>query len=365
MKRLGIISKTLLLLLAAFFALSPAKTLAMTQEQRNVIDSGARYFNVAENCPADGSGVGTNSTGTPDLKGFVDKYGKIAFDTGKKYGIPYEAILGQGSLESDNGNSGLTKDAFNFHGLKAGSSWKGPVWTGATKEQTPGGSEYTIQDAFRSFPNTEAGFAGYGDFITGNSRYKNALNYPGNPEQYIRELKVAGYATDVDYINNVVKASLQVANYVKEKGLFPPSSQVTPDVKPPDATAVSSTGGCADVAATAGGTANSNKQIAKQILSQKGLGDAEFQCLDKLWTRESQWKVDALNDNNGNGRLDEDRSDAYGIPQSLPANKMAVSGADWKTNPTTQITWGITVYIQGRYQTPCAAWAHSENKGWY
>jgi hypothetical protein len=43
---------------------------------------------------------------------------------------------------------------------------------------------------------------------------------------------------------------------------------------------------------------------------------------------------------------------------------MATAGADWQTNPVTQITWGLG-YIAGRYGTPCGAWAHSELKGWY
>ena len=81
---------------------------------------------------------------------------------------------------------------------------------------------------------------------------------------------------------------------------------------------------------------------------------AQFDCLDKLWTRESGWRWNA--DNPG--------SDAYGIPQSLPGSKMASAGADWLTNPVTQITWGLS-YIKGRYGSPCAAWAHSESVNWY
>ncbi len=57
-------------------------------------------------------------------------------------------------------------------------------------------------------------------------------------------------------------------------------------------------------------------------------------------------------------------SGAYGIPQALPADKMASAGADWLTNPITQIRWGIS-YIQGRYGSPAAAWAHEESFGWY
>ena len=57
-------------------------------------------------------------------------------------------------------------------------------------------------------------------------------------------------------------------------------------------------------------------------------------------------------------------SGAYGIPQALPGSKMASVGADWRTNPVTQITWGLG-YIKSRYKTPCGAWAHSQSSGWY
>lgn len=84
-----------------------------------------------------------------------------------------------------------------------------------------------------------------------------------------------------------------------------------------------------------------------------GWGDDQFSCLVSLWNKESGWRVNAAN---GSG--------AYGIPQALPGSKMASAGADWETNPATQIAWGMG-YIAGRYGTPCGAWDHSESVGWY
>nr|WP_243848622.1 lytic transglycosylase domain-containing protein [Lysinibacter cavernae] len=81
---------------------------------------------------------------------------------------------------------------------------------------------------------------------------------------------------------------------------------------------------------------------------------AEFDCLVALWNKESHWNVFANNASSG----------AYGIPQALPGEKMASAGADWATNPDTQIRWGLG-YIQGRYGTPCGAWGHSQSVGWY
>jgi hypothetical protein len=95
--------------------------------------------------------------------------------------------------------------------------------------------------------------------------------------------------------------------------------------------------------------------IARDIMaSQYGWGADQFGCLVPLWSRESGWNVNAYNASSG----------ATGIPQALPGSKMASAGADWQTNPATQIKWGLG-YIAGRYGTPCAAWDHSESAGWY
>lgn len=80
----------------------------------------------------------------------------------------------------------------------------------------------------------------------------------------------------------------------------------------------------------------------------------QFGCLDNLWIRESNWKVYATNPSSG----------AYGIPQSLPGDKMSAAGADWQTNPATQIEWGLD-YIKSRYGTPCAAWSFWQSHNWY
>ena len=98
----------------------------------------------------------------------------------------------------------------------------------------------------------------------------------------------------------------------------------------------------------------SAQAIAKEMLLARGWGEDEFSCLVELWKRESGWRVNAHNVGSG----------AYGIPQALPGEKMASAGADWQTNPATQIAWGLG-YVGGRYGTPCGAWASFQDKGWY
>ncbi len=93
--------------------------------------------------------------------------------------------------------------------------------------------------------------------------------------------------------------------------------------------------------------------IAKQLVTARGWGGDQFQCLVDLWNRESGWRTNASNP-----------SGAYGIPQALPGSKMASAGPNWQSNATTQITWGLG-YISARYGTPCGAWGHSQDTGWY
>lgn len=94
--------------------------------------------------------------------------------------------------------------------------------------------------------------------------------------------------------------------------------------------------------------------IALNLASARGWDDNEFSCLVALWSKESGWNHFAMNPSSG----------AYGIPQALPGEKMASAGADWTTNPETQIVWGLG-YIEARYGSPCTAWGHSQQKNWY
>jgi hypothetical protein len=96
------------------------------------------------------------------------------------------------------------------------------------------------------------------------------------------------------------------------------------------------------------------KAIAESMLGSYGWDSSQFGCLVNLWNKESGWNPHAENASSG----------AYGIPQSLPGSKMASAGADWQTNPATQIKWGLG-YIRDSYGSPCGAWSHSESSGWY
>lgn len=100
--------------------------------------------------------------------------------------------------------------------------------------------------------------------------------------------------------------------------------------------------------------ASDPRDIAMQMLPEFGWSADQFSCLDQLYLHESGWDPLASNPSSG----------AHGIPQALPGEKMAVAGVDWRTNPATQLEWGLP-YIRDSYGTPCGAWAFWQSNSWY
>lgn len=96
------------------------------------------------------------------------------------------------------------------------------------------------------------------------------------------------------------------------------------------------------------------QQYAYNLVKSYGWSEYDYECLIKLWNRESGWRPNAVNKKSG----------ACGIPQALPCKKMSKEGSDYRTNGKTQIRWGLK-YIKSRYGSPSKAWAHSQRKGWY
>jgi hypothetical protein len=114
------------------------------------------------------------------------------------------------------------------------------------------------------------------------------------------------------------------------------------------------TGGSAPAVPVSCSQYSGNRAVGCSLLGWAGFSTSQMSCLEPLWTRESGWNERAGNQSSG----------AYGIPQSLPGNKMAQYGSDWETNPVPQVKWGLN-YIKSRYGTPCDAWSAFQSKGWY
>ncbi|WP_436740292.1 transglycosylase SLT domain-containing protein [Streptomyces sp. BBFR102] len=111
-----------------------------------------------------------------------------------------------------------------------------------------------------------------------------------------------------------------------------------------------SAAGLAFTAAPAQAAEGSPQAIAQQMIGD----DAQYQAFSNIVERESGWDPHATNASSG----------AYGLVQALPADKMASAGSDWKSNPATQIEWGVN-YMNDRYGSPAAAWDFWQANGWY
>lgn len=96
------------------------------------------------------------------------------------------------------------------------------------------------------------------------------------------------------------------------------------------------------------------RAAARQLLALSGQSVSQFGCLDSLWGQESGWSATATNRVSG----------AYGIPQALPGSKMASIAPDWRTNPLTQVRWGLR-YIEEAYGSPCRALQRFQWSGSY
>lgn len=96
------------------------------------------------------------------------------------------------------------------------------------------------------------------------------------------------------------------------------------------------------------------RRYTLSLMKDYGWGSGQYSCLYSLWMKESHWHWYSSNKYSG----------AYGIPQATPGRKMRHAGADWKTNPFTQIRWGLS-YIKRNHGSPCLAWKHSEANNWY
>jgi hypothetical protein len=162
---------------------------------------------------------------------------------------------------------------------------------------------------------------------------------------YIAETAGADVATKVDAL----------ADYALDKAAGLDSAQEEADQAAADAAAAEAANAnptSVDIPSDCG-EYDGNRATGCAMALDAGFDLEEVGCLVALWNRESGWN-----------HLAENSIGAYGIPQALPGPKMESAGSDWETNPVTQIKWGLG-YIEGRYGTPCEAWAHSEDVGWY
>ena len=140
---------------------------------------------------------------------YVEKYKAIAIAHMERYGIPASITMAQGILESDSGNSHLSRSSNNHFGIKCKKSWKGD-------------RVYHDDDAkgecFRAYPSVEASYEDHADFLDQSPRYDSLFAYPSDDyRRWARGLKAAGYATAPDYAERLVKIIESMKLYLLDK----------------------------------------------------------------------------------------------------------------------------------------------------
>ncbi len=140
---------------------------------------------------------------------YVEKYKAIAIAHMERYGIPASITMAQGILESDSGNSHLSKSSNNHFGIKCKKSWTGD-------------KVYHDDDAkgecFRAYPSVEASYQDHADFLDQSPRYDSLFIYQSDDyRSWARGLKAAGYATTPDYAERLVKIIESMKLYLLDK----------------------------------------------------------------------------------------------------------------------------------------------------
>ncbi len=137
---------------------------------------------------------------------FIEDIAKYVLKYAKKYGIKvHSPIIAQAILESASGTSELAKNAHNYFGLKyreGRCKTSSGTYVKVGSEQNPDGSYVSSAMTWFKFPNMERGILGYFDFIN----IPNYSNLKGvtNPKTYLENIKADGYATSINYVDNLM-----------------------------------------------------------------------------------------------------------------------------------------------------------------
>ncbi|RKR74506.1 hypothetical protein [Frondihabitans australicus] len=197
-----------------------------------------------------------------------------------------------------------------------------------------------------------------------DSAVSNAQSHQSTLEAQLVSLDSKAATIEVGYKNGVMAraaalaqqraAAAAAAKLAYEKAHQNSGSSTSNGASSGGSGSTASTGSSSNLGAGVVDDPAGAQAYASGQLGSHGWASSQMSCLISLWNQESGWRTDALNVSSG----------AYGIPQSLPADKMATYGVDWQTNYRTQINWGLA-YIAAAYGSPCGAWAHEVAHNWY
>ncbi|MGO1234078.1 MAG: flagellar assembly peptidoglycan hydrolase FlgJ [Marinobacter sp.] len=167
------------------------------------LSSGAKGSVASEASSRTGQGAGNDLPETfESAEQFVGKLMPVAEKVAEESGIDPKLMVAQAALETGWGRHMIEGDgnepSFNLFGIKADSRWSGEAVTITTTEFRDG-LPMKEQADFRAYPDYEASFRDYVDFLQNNPRYRDVLSSADQPDVFADKLQEAGYATDPEY----------------------------------------------------------------------------------------------------------------------------------------------------------------------
>lgn len=161
---------------------------------------------ISQDTPSSAETPQTSTFNSPDE--FIKNLWSSAKTAAKLIGVDPKLLLAQAALETNWGKKilpqGKENSSYNLFNIKADNSWNKQITTADTLEQKEGVLSKE-KAKFRSYDSFMDSFADYVHFLKNNNRYSEALNKATNPQQFIHALQNAGFATDTNYADKILK----------------------------------------------------------------------------------------------------------------------------------------------------------------
>lgn len=157
---------------------------------------------------------------------FISKLAPLAVADMRQSNILASLTLAQACVETGWGGSAIMMKYNALFGIKAGSSWKGKVYSAKTQECYDGVNFTTITDLFRAYDSWEESVADYSALLTGATRYKAVVGET-DYKKACRAVHAAGYATDPSYADKLIQIIEQNKFYEYDKQSGQPETKNT------------------------------------------------------------------------------------------------------------------------------------------
>jgi LysM repeat protein len=142
---------------------------------------------------------------------YIDDFKDLAISEMHRTGVPASITLAQGIIESDMGKSSLATEANNHFGIKCHDDWSGPVVRHSDDRRN---------ECFRKYRRAEESYKDHSDFLRSEPRYKSLFSLDvSDYKAWARGLKRAGYATNPEYANMLIRKIEEYNLFIYDRGI--------------------------------------------------------------------------------------------------------------------------------------------------